>query len=127
MRLRQEKNLEFDEIANIMNTNRVKAHMPATFTPNAIYSRYKRNGPLIAAADGKEFLPAPRDKKANGGGIKFKKAFIVEGFDPDEDELLVRAVKDVDDQKWALVAERVRELGGGSHAPEICCTRYAFL
>lgn len=128
MRLRQEDNLDFDEIARVMNKNRVKVHLPATFTPNAIYSRYKRNGPLIAAADGKEFVPAARDKKPNGkGGISFKKAFILEAFDDEEDELLVRAVKDVDDQKWALVAARLQELGGAEHAPEMCATRYASL
>ena len=128
MRLRQDENLEFDEIARIMNKNRVKAHLPATFTANAIYSRYKRNGPLIAASDGKEFVPAPRDKKPNGtGGINFKKAFILEAFDADEDELLVRAVKEVDDKKWSLVAARLHELGGSVHAPEMCSTRYANL
>ena len=127
MRLRQVENLEFDEIARLINKKRAKLHMSATLTANAIYSRYKRNAPLIAAADGKRFSPATRDRKANGTGINFKPAvpaFEIEGFDPKEDEILVRAVKDVEDQHWNIVAARIVELGGKHHEPEMCSMRY---
>ena len=124
LRLRQEENKEFDEIAQILNKKRVKTGTAPVLTANAIYSRYKRNGPLIAASEGKEFLPTALDKKSNGSCINFKKATPIVGFNPQEDELLVRAVADVEARKWELVSARVEELGGKKHDPDMCALRF---
>ncbi|KAL9100592.1 MAG: hypothetical protein Q9163_004051 [Psora crenata] len=124
LRLRQDEQREFDDIANILNRKRVKNGIPPNLTANAIYSRYKRNGPLIAASDGKEFKPTELDKKSNGSSISFKKATPIVGFNPREDELLVRAVADVEAKKWELVAARLEEIGGKKHDPEMCALRF---
>ncbi|KAL9130539.1 MAG: hypothetical protein Q9217_001307 [Psora testacea] len=124
LRLRQEEQREFDDIANILNKKRVKTGVPPNLTANAIYSRYKRNGPLIAASDGKEFVPTELDKKANGSSISFKKATPIVGFDAHEDELLVMAVTDIEAKKWDLVAARLEELGGKRHDSEMCALRF---
>ena len=124
LRLRQDENKDFDEIAQILNKKRVKTGTPPVLTANAIYSRYKRNGPLIAASEGKEFLPTALDKKSNGSCINFKKATPIIGFNPQEDELLVRAVADVEARKWELVSARLEELGGKKHGPDMCALRF---
>ena len=124
LRLRQQENREFEDIANILNKKRVKTGIAPNLTANAIYSRYKRNGPLIAASDGKEFIPTNLDKKSNGSSINFKKATPIVGFNPREDELLVRAVTDVEAKKWELVAARLEEIGGKKHDPDMCALRF---
>ena len=124
LRLRQEENKEFDDIAQILNKKRVKTGTPPVLTANAIYSRYKRNGPLIAASAGKEFVPTALDKKSNGASINFKKATPIVGFNPQEDEFLVNAVADVEARKWELVSARIEELGGNKHDPDMCALRF---
>ena len=124
LRLRQEHNMDFHEIARYLNKKRVKNGERGRITSNAVYSRYKRNGPLIAAADGKDFVPTERDRKANGKEIAFAKPLNVVGFDDREDQLLVRAVKEVEEKKWEMVAERLREMGGRLHTPDMCAMRY---
>ena len=124
LRLRQEEHREFDDIANILNRKRVKTGVAPNLTANAIYSRYKRNGPLIAASDGIEFVPTDLDKKSNGSSISFKKVTPIVGFNPREDQLLVRAVADVEAKKWELVAARLEEIGGKRHDPDMCALRF---
>ena len=124
-RLRQECHLEFHEIANILSRKRAKTGQKTKMTSNAVYSRYKRNGPLIAAADGKDFEPIDKDrKKSNGKELAFARPVKVVGFDEHEDRLLVQAVKDINDQRWELVAKRLQDLGGGVHDAEKCALRY---
>ena len=124
LRLRQEESKEFDEIAEILNKKRVKTGTHPILTANAIYSRYKRNGPLIAASEGKEFVPTALDKKSGGSGINFKKVTPIVGFNPHEDELLVKAVADVEARKWELVSTVIEELGGKKHDPDMCALRF---
>ena len=124
LRLRQEEDLEFEAIARILNEQRVKKGTSPHLTPNAIYSRYKRNGPLIAASEGRQFVPTSKDHKSNGHGIKFKETIPISGFDPEQDELLVKAFSDIEGRKWELVAARLHELGGKKHEPIMCARRY---
>ena len=124
LRLRQDEHREFDDIAHILNKKRVKIGNAPNLTANAIYSRYKRNGPLIAASDGKVFVPTELDKKSNGSSINFKKATPIVGFNAREDELLVRAVTDIENKKWELVAARIEEIGGKRHDPDMCALRF---
>lgn len=124
-RLRQECHLEFHEIANLLSRKRAKNGGKTKMSSNAVYSRYKRNGPLIAAADGKDFEAIDKDRrKSNGKEIAFAKPVRVVGFNEQEDHLLVRAVKDIKDKHWELVAKRLHDLGGAVHDPEMCAMRY---
>lgn len=116
--------MEFDAIARVLNEQRVKKGSSPHLTSNAIYSRYKRNGPLIAASEGRHFTPTSKDKKPNGQGIKFKETTPISGFDAEQDELLVKAYSDIEGRKWELVAARLNELGGKLHEPVMCARRY---
>ncbi|KAG8528547.1 uncharacterized protein KY384_007465 [Bacidia gigantensis] len=127
LRLRQEELLEFDYIATRLNAQRAKSGQAPTLTANAIYSRYKRNGPIIAASEGREFLPTHLDKKPNGKPISFRTTVPIKGFDEREDQLLAQAVADIDKCKWELVAHRVQELGGKEHDSNMCAMRYSHL
>ena len=60
MRLRQEENLDFKEIADRLNETRYKNGGKADFTDNAIYSRYTRNAPLIAQMKNEKFVPTAK-------------------------------------------------------------------
>lgn len=127
LRLRQEESLKFEDIAKILNKKRIKQNKEPNLTPNAIYSRYKRNGPLIAASEGREFVPTPMDQKANGQSINFKPATPIVGFDATQDSLLVQARADIDAQTWPLVSARIVELGGKVHDPDMCALRFSRL
>ena len=60
MRLRQEENLDFQEIADRLNKARYKNGGKDDLTDNAIYSRYTRNAPLIAQMRNEKFIPAAK-------------------------------------------------------------------
>ena len=60
MRLRQEENLDFQEIANKLNEARYKTGGKDELTDNAVYSRYTRNAPLIAQMRNEKFVPTAK-------------------------------------------------------------------
>lgn len=124
-RLRQDQNLGFDDIANELNQKRVSVGTAPDLTANAVYSRYKRNAPLIAAMDGEDFQPTELDKKH--ASIKFKKAPTITGFDAIEDELLVKAHNKIQEDMWSLVSERIMAMGGKYHDPAMCAGRFKSL
>lgn len=54
-RLREKEGLKWAEIAHVLNKQRVeRGKLPPTLTGNAIYGRYTRNAPRIAAALGED-------------------------------------------------------------------------
>lgn len=57
MRLRQEEDLDFQEIADRLNEERHKNGGRDDLTDNAVYSRYTRNAPLIAQMRNEKFTP----------------------------------------------------------------------
>ena len=60
MRLRQEENLDFQQIAGRLNKARCKNGGKDDLTDNAIYSRYTRNAPLIAQMRNERFVPTAK-------------------------------------------------------------------
>ncbi len=60
MRLRQEENLDFQEIADRLNEARSRNGSKGDLTDNAIYSRYTRNAPLIAQLKNEKFVPTAK-------------------------------------------------------------------
>ena len=60
VRLRQEENLDFQEIADRLNEARSHNGGKGDLTDNAIYSRYTRNGPLIAQLKNEKFVPTAK-------------------------------------------------------------------
>lgn len=124
LRLRQEENKSFEDIAGILNDKRLAAGLQPNLSANAVYSRYKRNGPLIAAAAGKVFVPTALDKTSRNSHIKFKEVKPIVGFNAKEDELLVKAYQHIQSNIWQLVADCIEKLGGAKHDPKMCARRY---
>ncbi|MCJ1298562.1 hypothetical protein MMC08_001352 [Hypocenomyce scalaris] len=120
-RLRQRDKLKWGEIAEILNKQRITAGKTPSLTDNAVYSRYVRNGPRIAANEGESWDPScvgqPLSKRVQS------MAPIV-GFDAVQDEMLVKAYQDIQQETWELVSERIVAMGGKRHDPEICARRY---
>lgn len=125
MRLRQEHDMDFDAIARVLNEERLKKGLVSDLTANAVFSRYKRNAPLIAAANGTTFAATAKDNRY--AKIKFARVKPITGFDEREDALLVQAHKDVRDGFWTYVSARIVQLGGDSHAPELCARRFQYV
>ncbi|KAI9885738.1 MAG: hypothetical protein M1823_002459 [Watsoniomyces obsoletus] len=124
MRLREEERLSFGDIAQEINAQRVNRGRLPSLTESAIYSRYMRNAPLIAAAMGKEWEPVSLSKKPIGTGVTRPKPIK---FTPEHDELLVRVYKEVVDETWKTVAERFEERGGPKFDAVTLARRYTML
>ena len=124
--LRQKENLEFDEIASIINTDRISAGRVGNITRTAVYNRYKRNGPLIAMYRSEVFKPCKLDEE-HGTLRELHRAqqAAPSGFDEEEDRLLMKAVKEVNQEYWKLVSERLEALGGRKHTRKDCADRFA--
>lgn len=124
VRFHQNDSLNWSEIAKRLNQKRITIGKEPSLTPNAIYSRYSRNAPRIAAAKGEIWDPeqlVPASKK------KARVEEPITGFDDDEDELLVEACHEIEKETWELVSKRIVEKGGRKHTAEMCAHRYYFL
>lgn len=124
--LRQTENMTFDEIAEIITSDRISAGKEGSVTSAAVYNRYKRNGPLIAMYRGESFKPCLLDEE-HGTMREFQRAeqAAPTGFDKEEDKLLVRAVTEIKQDYWKLVSERLEALGGRQHTYKDCAERFA--
>lgn len=120
-RLRQQEKLKWGEIAEILNKARVAAGKVPGLTDNAVYSRYARNGPRIAAANGEEWDPSTIGPHVSK---KTEPMAPIVGFDAVQDEMLVKAYQEIQQETWELVSERIVAMGGKKHDPEICARRY---
>lgn len=120
-RLRQQGKLKWGEIAEILNKKRVAAGKLPGLTDNAVYSRYARNGPRIAAANGEEWDPSSIGPHVSK---RAEPMTPIVGFDAVEDEMLVKAYQEIQQETWELVSERIVAMGGKQHDPEICARRY---
>ena len=120
-RLRQEEKLKWGEIAEILNKARVAAGKVPGLTDNAVYSRYARNGPRIAAANGEEWDPSTIGPHVSK---KAEPMAPIVGFDAVQDEMLVKAYQEIQQETWELVSERIVAMGGKKHDPGICARRY---
>ena len=124
--LRQKENLNFDQIADIINADRISAGRVGNITSAAVYNRYKRNSPLIAMYRGEVFKPCKLDEE-HGTMREFQRAeqAAPAGFDDEEDKLLVKAVTEIKQEYWKLVSERLEALGGRQHTHKDCADRFA--
>lgn len=124
--LRQKENMTFDQIAEIINADRIAAGGVGTMTSAAVYNRYKRNSPLIAMYRGEIFKPCQLDEE-HGTMREFQRAEQVapSRFDEEEDKLLVKAVTEIKQEYWEFVSERLEALGGRHHTHKDCAERFA--
>lgn len=117
----REKGLKWGEIAEQVNKQRVAAGKVPGLTDNAVYSRYTRNAPRIAAAKGEVWDPktvGPHPSK------KTEPMAPITGFDDNEDQCLVEAYAEIQKETWELVSQRIVAKGGRRHNPELCARRY---
>ena len=122
----RQNNMRFEDIAKKINQMRVEAGGIPNLTANAIYGRYKRNAPLIAAACGEGFKQSRLDQ-TQGTLADYAKDHEAYGFNPEDDALLVQACNDVKTSFWLFVSHRMLELTGKHHEPKDCASRYAYL
>ncbi|KAI9711660.1 MAG: hypothetical protein M1812_007093 [Candelaria pacifica] len=126
-RLRDVEGLKWGEIADKLNKARIAAGKVPGLTDNAIYSRYTRNAPRIAANAGEAWDPtANHAKPANTEAEKFKLSPLPP-FSALDDELLVIAYQEITAETWELVAARLHKKGGGSFDKEAVARRYQSL
>ncbi|KAI9873690.1 MAG: hypothetical protein M1830_010715 [Pleopsidium flavum] len=117
----RERGLKWGEIAEQVNKQRVTAGKVPGLTDNAVYSRYTRNAPRIAAAKGEVWDPktvGPHPSK------KTEPMAPITGFDDKEDQRLVEAYTDIQKETWELVSQRIVAKGGRKHDPALCARRY---
>ena len=124
--LRQKENMTFDDIAKIITSDRISAGKVEAMTREAVYNRYKRNSPLIAMYRGEVFKPCQLDEE-HGTMREYQRAeqAAPEGFDKEEDILLVKSVTEIQQDYWKLVSERLEALGGRRHTCQDCAERFA--
>lgn len=125
-KLRQ-NNMSFDTIAKKINDKRTALGKVADLTANAVYGRYKRNGPSIAAAQGEKFQQSQLDKSQGTLATLADAGEEVKNFDAEDDLLLVQAYNDVKDGMWALVSQRIKQIGGKHFEAKDCAARYVHL
>lgn len=94
-------------------------------TEAAVYGRFVRNAPRIAASHGlklnpKEYMHLKDQKKVatNGAPAPAK-------WEPRQDEMLIQAVADVQASIWENVSEALEEKTGVYFSPEECAKRFA--
>lgn len=117
----REQGYKWSEIAYKVNRQRVAAGKVPGLTDNAVYSRYTRNAPRIAAAQGEVWDPktvGPHPSK------KTEPMAPITGFSELEDQRLVEAYAEIQKETWELVSERIVAKGGKRHDPELCARRY---
>lgn len=117
----REQGHKWSEIAEKVNKQRVAAGKVPGLTDNAVYSRYTRNAPRIAAARGEVWDPktvGPHPSK------KTEPMAPIIGFNDVEDQRLVEAYAEIQKETWELVSERIVAKGGKRHDPELCARRY---
>ena len=117
----REQGHKWSEIARKVNKQRVAAGKFPGLTDNAVYSRYTRNAPRIAAAQGEVWDPktvGPHPSK------KTEPMAPITGFNDLEDQRLVEAYAEIQKETWELVSERIVAKGGKRHDPELCARRY---
>ncbi|PQE15374.1 hypothetical protein CJF31_00008883 [Rutstroemia sp. NJR-2017a BVV2] len=125
--MKENMDLTFQEIVDVLNEKRVKAGKDPKLTICGVNGRYNRTAPIMFAAQGLHFVPLSERKKYRSGHGKRTTKVV---WNPEDDEALVETVKHVDTEKWTRVADTLnRELRGGRQVydAESCAKRYAAL
>ncbi|KAF2760594.1 hypothetical protein EJ05DRAFT_290163 [Pseudovirgaria hyperparasitica] len=126
LRLRTIEKLQWSEIARLLNADRAAAGIPGLLTDAAVYGRFVRNGPRIAALEGKELDPKDymhiRHKKlTRQEPEKFAQ------WTPAHDEALVHSLFQAEDELWKRVAELLEDKTGMPFDAQDCFKRYQLI
>jgi hypothetical protein len=109
--MKEFENLQFDEIARILNDKRVQEGKNPSLSAVGVNGRYNRTAPLLFSAQGQEFIPL---SKRRGRGKEVYEASKKEPpvWNDQLDVILVNCVKKVDAAKWATVATLFQKKSG---------------
>ncbi|KAF2837253.1 hypothetical protein M501DRAFT_937950 [Patellaria atrata CBS 101060] len=140
--LRVVKRMSWNGIVRHMNHERIKAGKEPSFTEAAVYGRFVRNGPRIAAREGDTDFD-PRDymhlrvkekerRFLTGGGwgrgkMKDGEAegdTFQEKWNARMDEILVEAYGEVTEELWVIVARRLADKTGMRFSAEGVAKRF---
>ncbi|KAK8242803.1 hypothetical protein IWZ00DRAFT_575695 [Phyllosticta capitalensis] len=116
---------QFDDIADELNRARVAAGLEPTFTANAVYGRFQRIAPRIAALEGqpdfnyRDYLHIPREVK-----LVVEKSVSLPAMTPQQETLFVEAYERVKREVWVYTAARFREMGGFELSPEQAALKF---
>ncbi|KAI9790644.1 MAG: hypothetical protein M1833_001897 [Piccolia ochrophora] len=131
--LREVCHMQWPAIASHLNAQRIAQGRVPSFTDNAVYSRYVRNAPRIAAARGEKFIGSLKAKNSSETVHEIVTGESADGavkpvwLEPWVDELLVKAWKEVQGSVWDRVSDMVVELGGPKVEPADCARRFQML
>ncbi|TID26430.1 hypothetical protein E2P81_ATG00905 [Venturia nashicola] len=122
-RLRMEERLSWNNIAQILNDERILHGGEPTHTDASVYSRFVRNGPRIAQMQGetlnpKEWMHLKDDKNVKDSGGKKTK------WDQQDKIFLVESFGEVQQGFWEMVAQGLEEKSGKKFDAKDCAEMY---
>lgn len=129
-RMRVEESMAWADIARILNDRRIANGQTPSLTEAAVYGRFVRNGPRIAAAHGEDFNPSDYMKLRNVKTMpegETPPAGEAERFSAGQDAFLIEAHHEVQQGFWEAVADRLFEKSGKRFTAQQCAKRYQHL
>lgn len=107
--LREYDGKDFTQICAEMNDRRIEAGKAPTLSVTGVTARYNRTAPLLFAARGEEFIPLAKRPFKNAPNMGKKTGFA---WTSELDVELVNIFKEVDSERWKIVADIFRERTG---------------
>lgn len=125
--MKENQNLSFAEIAQILNDQRVEQGKNPSLSSCGVNSRYNRTAPLLYASQGRAFVPLSQRKgagrRAHGRSIRSSQ-FV---WSQEADLELVKCVKEVDSARWPTVASLFEERTGMRVESSAAALRHSLL
>ncbi|KAK7611594.1 hypothetical protein JOL62DRAFT_638298 [Phyllosticta paracitricarpa] len=124
-RMRCNDRMQFDEIAEVLNKQRVRKGLEPTFTNNAVYGRFQRISPRIAALEGqrnfnyRDYLHIPRQPRLTPAPN-----VSLPTMSRHQERLFVEAYEQVKRDVWVYTAAKFEEMGGFHLSPEQAALKF---
>ncbi|KAK7539420.1 uncharacterized protein J3D65DRAFT_692888 [Phyllosticta citribraziliensis] len=124
-RMRCVERMQFDDIADVLNKQRVSKGLEPTFTNNAVYGRFQRIAPRIAALEGqpdfnyRDYLHIPREPRSTPA-----RPVALPSMSPHQERLFVEAYEMVKREVWVYTAAKFEEMGGFHLSPEQAALKF---
>lgn len=123
--MKESDEMSFEEIRDALNKKRIDSGKAPSLSICGVTGRYNRTAPLLYASQGREFIPLSQRGgrgMSNGGGPNGK--FV---WNNETDVILVDCVKQIEAQKWFMVAKLFTEKTGTKVDAESCAMRHTIL
>jgi hypothetical protein len=143
----ENKNLDFHQIANLLNLQREARGEAGIFQANNCHNRYNRTAPFIFKANNKVFIPIKeraknKERGKNKGKVKTQQARVtldaISGalilgsssainWTPHMDRMLRKMVLEFDSTKWTIIAGQLSSATGQAITAEAVAGRYSII